>query len=743
MTKLCYQPRITCRGYGRQQPTKACSRLVLVLCAALSGSNLAHGQAPCPEPWATASVVYATIRLQAVESSFSYGCTYNINQTLTAQVGFSHASMGNCVWIASGFPTNVVSFNDSVTCPCFDNGEVVGSREYFWIANGPGDMTFELAIDPSTNSYWVSLSNVTVNGTHWDATSPDPCNPPPVSGVMGAGPGPGGFTSQNQPLTGSVLTGSSTFSAFPEDMDQGIPVDWNVTWSVSLVPDDTVDEDCVASGSDIGCQNQSLGEDIPITGTPFSLHYQSDRQAGRAGADSLVTSDVRSLGGWTLSVHHVLEPQLNLFCIDGSCYPASRQPKALYLGDGRMRSIAKIQSPVRLNGKIYLTSEDGSEVYVFDATSFRHLQTLRPLAGDVLYNFGYDTTGKLISVTDAYNNVTQITYPASGYPHGTIISPYGQTTNFDVDINGYLSRVTDPAGNAIVLVYSSTGLLTSMTDANGNTSNYQYDNLGRLFKDSDPVGGFTTLSRVDIANGYQVTKTTALGVTSTYQTTFSSKAATSSGQEFTNTEPCGAKTTRSESEAINQLSESGSFPDGTSYTTTFGADPQWGIQVAVPTSATLVFGSLTAKASQKRIASLGTAGNPFSLTDLTDTDTVNGRVYTSAFTASDRAYTNTTPAGRQLRETFDANGRLTSTQLGDLLPTNLAYDDRGRLTSVTQGTRSEVFTYDTNGYLASVKDPLGVPTTFTNDAVGRRLTTAMLGGRINVMPTTPTATSSA
>ena len=29
--------------------------------------------------------------------------------------------------------------------------------------------------------------------------------------------------------------------------------------------------------STIGCQNQSLGEDIPIAGTGFFLHYEGDR----------------------------------------------------------------------------------------------------------------------------------------------------------------------------------------------------------------------------------------------------------------------------------------------------------------------------------------------------------------------------------------------------------------------------------------------------------------------------------
>src|SRR4029078_7344787 len=34
-------------------------------------------------------------------------------------------------------------------------------------------------------------------------------------------------------------------------------------------------------GSIMQCHNQALGEDVAINGTPYVLHYQSDRQVGR------------------------------------------------------------------------------------------------------------------------------------------------------------------------------------------------------------------------------------------------------------------------------------------------------------------------------------------------------------------------------------------------------------------------------------------------------------------------------
>ncbi len=45
-------------------------------------------------------------------------------------------------------------------------------------------------------------------------------------------------------------------------------------------PAKPINDPCHQSGSIIECENRVLGESIPIAGTPFSLHYRSNRQAG-------------------------------------------------------------------------------------------------------------------------------------------------------------------------------------------------------------------------------------------------------------------------------------------------------------------------------------------------------------------------------------------------------------------------------------------------------------------------------
>jgi RHS repeat-associated protein len=77
-----------------------------------------------------------------------------------------------------------------------------------------------------------------------------------------------------------------------------VPLDhfswWDFNWAAMYPPDDDLyqqrkrpgdqDKPCHADGSDIECENQVLGERIPVTGTPLGLNYRSNRVPGRKSA---------------------------------------------------------------------------------------------------------------------------------------------------------------------------------------------------------------------------------------------------------------------------------------------------------------------------------------------------------------------------------------------------------------------------------------------------------------------------
>ena len=688
---------------------------VFLFCLTMMASHFA--QAQCPSPWASATSVYGTISLQGSGTSSSSGTTQTTDQNVS--VGLKLAPAGGCVWEVfpgTGTMLDSASIDDVVV------GSTCTSTT---VANGFGTSP-NAGFEVSSGTYSFNASD-SVNGT-----------------VTTTG-GPGCASTQNQPipwgppnLTGQTMvffplpatasvSNHAQFSASPNDSSLNLPANWKVTWSFSPAPDGDCKPCKDKRGSELSLQSQSLGEDIPIIGTPFYLHYESGRAPGHAGADAVSVLDAHSLGGWTLNVHHALEPLLLAWCAGGLCTPYATVPKALFLGDGSSRNDSDVQSAVAFNGNLYLTSEDGSEVYVF--RHYVHVQTLRPMTGAVLYSFAYDANGQLISITDNAGNVTRILRAVNESPT-SIVSPFGQVTHLSVDVNGYLSQITDPAGHITKLSNGPSGLLASLTDPNGHTFKFQYDTFGRVLNDSDPAGGSLTLTRTDNATGYSVSEKTALGVTSNFALTFSSVAGISTTQQFTNTWPNGLKATETDTQVLGQLSSTTALPDGTSSSDTLGADPRWGIQAPIDASSKITLGSLTMNATETRSASLGIAGNPFSLTTQTDTDTINGLKYTSVFTGSTRTYVDTTPVGRKTTTALDSLERISSAQLGTLLPVQFTYDSRGRLATATQGTRKTTFTYSTAGFLASVTDPLSLTNSYTYDANGRVLKTTLADGRV-------------
>jgi RHS repeat-associated protein len=693
--------------------------VVLGLAALTVGTIPVHGQATCPAPWNTFPFLYGTIYITG-SGTFDDGSgdidTTNQHVSLAIKAGGTQCSWSTTS--AGGKINYVATINDTGQTPYC-------SSTYSASDSGQSAQQATALIAFETGGYSVTATG-NANGTS------DICGTT-FTGPISWGPGVGLKTEPSGvpiPLKSPDLSGSAVIQT--PSSDQASPASWQWTWDLSPIPDKNC-KPCRKKlqklfGSEIASRNQSLGEDIPIVGTPFSLHYESERQVGRAGSDATAVADGMQLGGWTLSVHHVLEPQLLTWCVGGSCTPYALVPKALFMGDGETRIDADVQAAVALNGNTLLTSEDGSEVYEFDGVTNQHLSTLRPMTGAKLYSFGYDANGSLVTVTDATGNVTTIQRNSSEAPTA-IVAPFGQKTTLAVDTNGYLGQVTDPLGRVTKLSAASNGLLASLTDPKGKVYPYLYDTYGNLTRHSDPAGGFISLARTDTTTGFSVSEKTAMGVTSGHNVVLSNTA-TSTAEQYTETWPSGLQATETDTQLGGQITESTALPDGSSYSDTLGGDPRWGIQVPVEASSTTTLGTLTMSATSTRAATLGTAGNPFSLTTQTDTDTINSRKYTSVFTGSTRTYVDTTPVGRKATTVLDSLERISSAQLGTLLPEQFAYDTHGRLSTETQGTRKTTFVYNANSFVASVTDPLGLKETFTYDADGHMLTATLADGRI-------------
>src|SRR5207244_3291991 len=101
--------------------------------------------------------------------------------------------------------------------------------------------------------------------------------------------------------------------------------------------------------------------------------------------------------------------------------------------NNRIRQVAPALRGLSM-GDMLIASEDGAEVYLFDAHG-RHVRTQHSLTGILRYQFSYDSAGLLASVTDGDGNVTTIERDARGNATA-IVAPFGQRMALHLDANG-------------------------------------------------------------------------------------------------------------------------------------------------------------------------------------------------------------------------------------------------------------------------------------------------------------------
>lgn len=365
--------------------------------------------------------------------------------------------------------------------------------------------------------------------------------------------------------------------------------------------------------------------------------------------------------------------------------------------------------------EILLPSGDGREVYVFSGAG-RHLRTLDALTSAVRATFTYGPRG-LASIDDGDGNLTTVERDATTGVPTAIVAPYGHRTDLEVGADGLLSRIADPSGAAVALAYGPMGLLTTLTDPRGGVHRFAYDAVGRLERDEDPAGGVQTLTRAATATGTTVTVTTALGRATRYLF----ERLESGELRHVTTDPSGAATLAVRS---TDGSTTVTAPDGTIDVIVPGPDPRFGMLAPIVASYTRTTPSGLARVTTRtRTTTLGTPGNPLSFATLTDTRTVSGRTWTSAYVAATRTLTVTSPARRVITTTLDLRGRVATEQVAGQELVTYGYDARGRPSTISAGVgptlRTGSFGYAMDGLLATRTDALGRATSLTYDAVGR------------------------
>ncbi len=378
------------------------------------------------------------------------------------------------------------------------------------------------------------------------------------------------------------------------------------------------------------------------------------------------------------------------------------------------------------DGDLLIASEDGSEVFQFDADG-QHQRTLNALTGTPKYIFAYDNQGNLTSITDGDNNVTTIERDGGGKPTG-IRSPYGQLTALAVDPNGYLTSVTNPAGETYRYTYTSGGLMLTRRDPRGAQHTFTYDQQGRLVRDEDAAGDERNFTRTGEPNDFTVTRTSPSNRTSTFRVQVSPERKETQDITFDDGSQFHIETqTDGSSSEIDA--------DGTTSSTTRGPDPRWGMQAPLePNSEVRTPAGRTLTLTQTRTIALIDPADPVAIAEQHDVLGKNGRNYLIDYTAANRTFAYRSPLNRTSSLVIDLQERLTQLQTTGINPLDFTYDSRGRLSTFSFGTGAEARTftntYNTDGFLSQRTDPFNRTTGFQYDAVGRTTQISLADNRM-------------
>ncbi len=371
-----------------------------------------------------------------------------------------------------------------------------------------------------------------------------------------------------------------------------------------------------------------------------------------------------------------------------------------------------------------VASSSGDELFIFDKYG-RHQQTKSSLTGVTKYKFEYDNRNNLVAIQDVDGNVTTIERDTNGQGL-SLTSPYGQETGLTYDQNSYLSSISDPNGNTFSMIYKdSGGLLSQMQKPNGATSIYTYDSQGRLKRDQDGAGGSFDILRTLLVDGFKVQTTTGENRTSSY----SIERTPAGGEARINTNAAGLQNSVTYSNSRASILTS---PDASTFTNTIVGDPRFGLQSAFDSETKFTtLGGRQFSSLRQKTAALMDASNPLSVSQLTDLVTINGsRNFLNSFDAATKLWTNRSAEGRVVYSRIDDKEKLVQTQVGNLTPTLLNYDPRGRLSEVVQGPRVTAINYNAESFVSSITNSLNQSTLFTYDGAGRVISQKLPDNRV-------------
>ncbi len=352
-------------------------------------------------------------------------------------------------------------------------------------------------------------------------------------------------------------------------------------------------------------------------------------------------------------------------------------------------------------GRTAITDPDGNVTRNVYDTHGNLLSTADPLGRTTYYS--YDALDDLTSVTDPRDTTTSYTYDGSGnlLSRSTPLTETGQVAQTTYEYGaapGEVTAVTDPNGKTNSFTYDSAGDRTSVTDPDGNTTTYTYNGVGERTTSTSPngnvAGGDTaahTTSYVHDAGGELTGETDPLGHTTNY-------AYDGDGNRVSITDANG-HTTQQTYDADNELVQV-TRPDGSTLKT------EWDQA-----------GNMTAQVDGAGHTTSYSYDPLNRLIAVTDSD---GHTTSYGYDLVGRKTSMVNAEGQTTNYYYDAAGEMAYVFYSDGRTPNVSenYDVDGNRITLTDGSGTSSFTYDSLNRMTSAVDGSGATASYGYDLAG-------------------------
>ncbi len=331
--------------------------------------------------------------------------------------------------------------------------------------------------------------------------------------------------------------------------------------------------------------------------------------------------------------------------------------------------------------------ETGTTAYAYDAA--KRLVTVTYPDG-ATRQFDYNENDQITSMTDELGRVTQYAYDDNGNPSVTT-DAYGSTITYTYDDMDRQVELTDREGKVTTFAFDATDRLGSITDPNALTVSYGYDVNG--WRTGATLGGRTWTTAYD-KESVPTSSTTPSGFATSYTTD-------KMGHVTEASDPLSNRTqiTRDSMRRVTQII------DPASTTNTFAYDDRGGL----------------AGVTKSAIGSVAYTRN--GLGRVSGISDLNGKNWTFTYSNMGRLTEYTDPLANVWGRTYDNRGRVNVTTRPDASTETRTYDAAGNLTTLAPSDGPTLnYTYDASNRLLTA-DGIG----FTYDAEGRITSTANPG----------------